>query len=277
MEDHDATSSDRFNGECGFSISLFFMVRLSKGLFRVWSLVWKKDSEESSCVDSWECWDLWSLKVWWSQVDQRCPVRPSLPIPAVAWQSYWEPARWCLCKFRTRKFTKMPRGINRNHVLTLSGSWCHFCVPLRSGVLFPPILHLLIRQLWLRLKKTAEKESLNQAIRIAGKDFSSTTARQPYTIGQTSQTPSVRSCLATCDLAQESIWSALQAFHTDRGQRSTEIVDWPNAVLVDRFFWSGADAFTDILKQQADWSEWSVTFAHCKQIITDLHIHRKHS
>jgi len=93
---------------------------------------------------------------------------------------------------------------------------------------------------------------LNQAIRIAGKDFSSTTARQPYTIGQTSQTPSVRSCLATCDLAQESIWSALQAFHTDRGQRSTEIVDWPNAVLVDRFFWSGADAFTDILKQQAD-------------------------
>jgi len=57
----------------------------------------------------------------------------------------------------------------------------------------------------------------------------------------------------------------------------TQTVDWPIAVLVDRFFWSGADAFTDILKQQADWSEWSVTFAHWKQIITDLHIHRKHS
>lgn len=97
---------------------------------------------------------------------------------------------------------------------------------------------------------------MNQAIRIAGKELSLTTARQAYTIGQT---PSVRNFLATFNLAQESIWLALQAFYTDRGERSTEIVDWPIAVLVDRFFWSGADAFTDILKQQADRSEWSMT------------------
>lgn len=40
--------------------------------------------------------------------------------------------------------TNLYLDAKRNHVLTLSGSWCHFCVPLRSGVLSPPILHILI-------------------------------------------------------------------------------------------------------------------------------------